>query len=61
MNNRGPFVELYSGIDDIPAEHKVFSFPRLGIREQMAAYKEVIGKAAAQTEKAAPAVGHEER
>lgn len=27
---------------DIPAEHRVFSYPKLSIREQMAAYKEII-------------------
>ena len=26
----------------IPKEHKVFSFPKLSIREQMAAYQEII-------------------
>ena len=31
-----------AGTKDIPAGHKVFSFPQLSIREQMAAYKEVI-------------------
>lgn len=36
------FREVYHGIQDIPPEHKVFSFPKLSIREQMAAYKEVI-------------------
>lgn len=28
--------------EDIPAEHRVFSYPKLSIREQMAAYKEII-------------------
>lgn len=32
------FVEVYHGLQDIPKEHKVFSFPKLSIREQMAAY-----------------------
>ncbi len=61
MKTGSRFVEVYAGLDDIPAEHKVFSFPRLGIREQMAAYKEVVDRAAAQTERPAPAVGREER
>lgn len=60
-HDRSGFVELYSGRDDIPTEHKVFSFPRLGIREQMAAYKEVVDRAAARTERPAPAAGREER
>lgn len=36
------FKEFYHGIKDIPAEHRVFSYPKLSIREQMAAYKEII-------------------
>ena len=36
------FVEVYHGLQDIPKEHKVFSFPKLSIREQMAAYQEII-------------------
>ena len=36
------FREVYHGIEDIPAEHRVFSYPKLSIREQMAAYKEII-------------------
>lgn len=28
--------------DAVPEEHKVFSFPKLSIREQMAAYQEII-------------------
>lgn len=38
----GDFQETYHGIGDIPAEHRVFSFPRLSIPEQMAAYKGII-------------------
>ena len=40
--NGGKFIEHYHGIEDIPAEHRVFSYPKLSIREQMAAYKEII-------------------
>ena len=36
------FVEVYHGLQDIPKEHKVFSFPKLSIREQMAVYQEII-------------------
>ena len=39
LNNGGKFIEHYHGIEDIPAEHRVFSYPKLSIREQMAAYK----------------------
>lgn len=42
LNNGGKFIEHYHGIEDIPAEHRVFSYPKLSIREQMAAYKEII-------------------
>ena len=37
-------VNLWSitTVEDIPDEHKVFAFPRLSVREQMAAYKEII-------------------
>ena len=42
LNNGGKFIEHYHGIEDIPAEHKVFAFPQLSVREQMAAYKEII-------------------
>ena len=42
LNNGGKFIEHYHGIGDIPAEHKVFAFPQLSVREQMAAYKEII-------------------
>ena len=38
LNNGGKFIEHYHGIEDIPAEHRVFSYPQLSIREQMAAY-----------------------
>ncbi len=31
-----------TALQDIPQEHKVFSFPKLSIREQMAAYQEII-------------------
>ena len=42
LNNGGKFIEHYHGLDDIPAEHRVFAYPKLSIREQMAAYKEII-------------------
>ena len=42
LNNGGKFIEHYHGIEDIPAEHRVFSYPKLSIREQMASYKEII-------------------
>ena len=55
------FVELYHGIEDIPAEHRVFAYPQLSIREQMAAYKEIIDGSARDTAKHHIIPGHEER
>ena len=42
------FREVYHGPQDIPAGHRVFAYPQLSIREQMAAYEAL----AASTEKA---------
>lgn len=42
VQTSGNFKEFYHDTKDIPAEHRVFSYPKLSIREQMAAYKEVI-------------------
>ena len=55
------FVELYHGIEDIPAEHRVFAYPQLSIREQMAAYKKIIDGSARDTGKHHIIPGHEER
>ena len=55
------FVELYHGIEDIPPEHRVFAYPQLSIREQMAAYKEIIDGSARDTAKHRIIPGHEER
>lgn len=55
------FMELYSGRDDIPEEHRVFALPKLSIREQMAAYKEVADRAAPDMEKHKPKSGREDR
>ena len=35
------FREVYHGPQDIPAEHRVFAYSQLSIREQMAAYQEI--------------------
>lgn len=61
MNNGGRFVELYHGIDDIPAEHRVFSYPKLNIREQLAAYQEVIDRSALDGEKQRLPASREDR
>lgn len=55
------FKEHYHGREDIPSEYRVFAFPRLNIRERMAACKEVSDRAAEHSGKPSPAVGKEER
>ena len=55
------FKEHYHGIEDIPDEHRVFSMPKVPIREQMAAYQEMANRASQTTEQSAPKVDREER
>ena len=55
------FTEHYHGIEDIPDEQRVFSMPKLPIREQMAAYQEIASRAAPSAERPAPKVDREER
>ena len=55
------FVEVYHGIQDIPAEHKVFALPRLNIREQMAAYQEVIDRSSLEGDRHPLVKAQEER
>lgn len=55
------FEERYHGPEDIPQEYRVFEYPKLNIRERMAACKEVSDKAAAQRGKPAPEPGREDR
>ena len=54
LNNGGSFIEHYHGREDIPDEHRVFSMPKLNIREQMAAYKEVADRAAPEKDHLSP-------
>ena len=54
LNNGGSFIEHYHGREEIPDEHKVFSMPKLNIREQMAAYKEVIDRSSLEGERLHP-------
>ena len=61
MCNQGSFVEHYHGIEDIPAGQRVFSLPKLPIREQMAAYREMMDRAPPPAERPAPRVGREDR
>ena len=53
--------EIYHGIEDIPKEHRVFSYPQLNIREQMAAYKEVIDRFPSAADRGRPEPGREGR
>lgn len=59
--NHGSFIEHYHGREDIPDEQRVFSMPRVPIREQMAAYQEMADRASPPAERTAPKAGREER
>ena len=61
FDNGSRFIEHYSGREDIPDEHKVFSMPKLNIREQMAAYKEVIDRSSLEGERLHPRKEHDDR
>ena len=60
-NNRSNFIEHYTGREDVPAEHRIFAYPQLSIREQMAAYKEIIDGSARDTGRHPIIPGHEDR
>ena len=55
------FTEHYHGLEDIPDEHRVFSMPKVPIREQMAAYQEMAKQAHPSAERPAPKACREER
>lgn len=40
------FVEQYAGLEDIPPKYRAFAYPKLNIRERLAAFKEVTDRAA---------------
>ena len=61
VQTSGDFKEYYHGPQDIPAEHKVFSYPQLSIREQVAAYKEVIDGSSKEGFRRLTEKGREER
>ena len=61
FNNGGKFVERYHGMEDIPPEHRIFAYPKLNIREQMAAYQEVIDHSALNEEKLRLPTSREDR
>ena len=56
----GNFAEVYHGVQDIPAEHKVFALPRLNIRELMEAYQDVIDRSSLEGDRRPPAKGKQE-
>ena len=60
-NNRSNFIEHYTGREDVPAEHRIFAYPQLSIREQMAAYREIIDRSALDNEKRRIITGREDR
>ena len=61
VSNGSRFVEHYNGREDIPAEHKVFAYPQLSIREQIAAYKEIIDGSSLEGYRKIAKKEHEER
>ena len=61
LTRSGDFKEVYLGIEDIPAEHRIFAYPKLNIREQMAAYKEVIDRSSLEGERLHPRKEHDDR
>ena len=61
LHNGGKFIEYYQGIEDIPPEHRIFSYPQLNVREQMAAYKEISDQGAGQSKTHRPGPEHEGR
>lgn len=61
LTRSGDFKEVYHGIEDIPTEHRIFAYPKLNIREQMAAYKEVIDRSYLEGERLHPRKEHDDR
>ena len=55
------FREVYHGPQDIPAEHRVFAYSQLSIREQMAAYQEIIDGSSKEGFRRLAEKHHEER
>lgn len=53
------FLEQYAGQEDLPPAYRVFAYPKLNIKERMAAFKEVTEQAA--REHPAPEREQEER
>ncbi|MGN1026698.1 MAG: antirestriction protein ArdA [Faecousia sp.] len=60
-DNRSRFIEHYTGRDDIPDEYRVFSMPKLSIREQMCAFKEIIDRSSTETRRSHANVERDDR
>ena len=60
-DNRSRFIERYTGRDDIPDEYRVFSMPKLSIREQMCAFKEIIDRSSLETHRSRDNVERDDR
>lgn len=60
-DNRSRFIERYTGRDDIPDEYRVFSMPKLSIREQMCAFKEIIDRSSLETNRSRANVERDDR
>ena len=61
VGDHDSFVEHYHGREDIPDEQRVFSMPKLPIREQIAAYQEMADRSALSAERPAPRADREDR
>ena len=60
-DNRSRFIEHYTGREDIPDEYRVFSMPKLSIREQMSAFKEIIDRSSLETHRSWDNVERDDR
>ena len=60
-DNRSHCIEHYTGRDDIPDEYRVFSMPKLSIREQMSAFKEIIDRSSLETHRSRDNVERDDR
>ncbi len=61
LNNGGKFVERYHGMEGIVPGAPHLTYPKLNIREQMAAYQEVVNRSALNKEKQRLPASREDR
>lgn len=59
--NPGSIEERYHGLEDIPTEYRVFAYPKLNIRERLAAYTDLSGRTATEPGRTAPEQSHDNR